>query len=383
MKINYNILGIFVIFIGICLIIGLSSTFFIQTYDRKTNSTDNIKHLPSEIIIKNIKTPSRNIAINATVREFSSSIPLYRATIREGDAFYKHLGDTMHTKQNVTYEAEAPDVAKMVMAQYGGLPADAEFIWSDTEYSYTQANTGEILSKEPIMTSAVYGRQANGLSFDGDTDYIRVELGENGQPLEIRKLWRNLTSLKNVSIIPASVVVEQLKDNETLDKDQALAGMEWRLPNITIDTIVLRYYEIEGSDTYVEPVWVCNGDIRFYDDPWKDYISFALNARHFASFTSDKSSVSTGEPVTFIDNSQTNAVKWLWEFGDGVNSTLRNPTHAYMEKGIYSVNLTVWNHFGKDNLSKERYITVSSGPIVNNPSSSIETKHSLEIKTEP
>jgi hypothetical protein len=380
---NANAFAILILFIIFCISLGL---VFWTPQPLEKNAAGNPAtsgFIPSEKITEHYKTSSRDVTINATVRQFPSSVPLYRATIRGDDAFYKLLGDTFHTKQSVTSAEEAPEVAEKVMVQYGGLPSDAVFVWSDTEYSYKQSNNGTILSKKPVMTSAVYGRRVNGLSFDGDTDYIRVELGENGQPLEIRKLWRNLTPLGNVSIIPASAVVEQLKYNDTMDKDWAIIGMEWGGLNITIDTIVLRYFEIEGSDTYVEPVWVCNGDVIYGIDSWKEYISFALNARHFASFASDKSSVSAGEPVTFSDTSQTNAIQWFWEFGDGTNSIRQNPTHVYLEKGTFTANLTVWNRFGKDRISKEGYIIVSSGQIDNNPSSGVETTRSSDIRKEP
>lgn len=34
-------------------------------------------------------------------------------------------------------------------------------------------------------------------------------------------------------------------------------------------------------------------------------------------------------------------VSWLWEFGDGTSSTLRNPDHNYEHPGVYNVKLTV------------------------------------------
>jgi PKD repeat protein len=35
--------------------------------------------------------------------------------------------------------------------------------------------------------------------------------------------------------------------------------------------------------------------------------------------------------------------RWLWDFGDGANSTLRNPTHTYAAIGSYTVRLTSGN----------------------------------------
>jgi PKD repeat protein len=43
--------------------------------------------------------------------------------------------------------------------------------------------------------------------------------------------------------------------------------------------------------------------------------------------------------VTFTNTSE-NAVSYLWDFGDGNNSTDENPIHVYEQDGTYAVNLT-------------------------------------------
>jgi PGF-CTERM protein len=64
--------------------------------------------------------------------------------------------------------------------------------------------------------------------------------------------------------------------------------------------------------------------------------------------------------VNFTDLS-TGATEWAWVFGDGATSDEENPSHTYVEPGIYTVNLTVSNDFGSDNVSKSDYITVTIG----------------------
>ncbi len=66
--------------------------------------------------------------------------------------------------------------------------------------------------------------------------------------------------------------------------------------------------------------------------------------------------------VQFIDSSL-NKNGWYWDFGDGTNSTDRNPIHTYSSSGNYSVNLTVSN--GNSTDSKLAAIHVSEQlPIV-------------------
>ncbi|HII91418.1 MAG TPA: PKD domain-containing protein, partial [Methanosarcina sp.] len=79
------------------------------------------------------------------------------------------------------------------------------------------------------------------------------------------------------------------------------------------------------------------------------------NPHLVANFSSN---VTNGYPplsIQFTDLSQ-NATGWNWDFGDGSNSTQRNPVHEYADSGIYSVNLTATNENGTD--SKLTTITV-------------------------
>ena len=49
--------------------------------------------------------------------------------------------------------------------------------------------------------------------------------------------------------------------------------------------------------------------------------------------------------VQFNDSSK-NTTGWHWDFGDGANSTEKNPTHIYTVAGTYTVNLTASNEYG-------------------------------------
>lgn len=68
--------------------------------------------------------------------------------------------------------------------------------------------------------------------------------------------------------------------------------------------------------------------------------------------------ISENDIVSFFDKSTGSPASWLWDFGDGSTSTLKNPTHAYEKIGGYTVNLTVKNMAGSDTVSKYGYILV-------------------------
>lgn len=58
-----------------------------------------------------------------------------------------------------------------------------------------------------------------------------------------------------------------------------------------------------------------------------------------ANFTADKTEVETGEVVTFTNTSE-DATLYMWDFGDGTQSTQKNPTHVYERAGEYQVTMT-------------------------------------------
>jgi PKD repeat protein len=81
-----------------------------------------------------------------------------------------------------------------------------------------------------------------------------------------------------------------------------------------------------------------------------------------ADFTFSPASPTTGAPVQFQDRS-TNAVTWLWNFGDGTpRLNAQNPSKAFAQAGTYNVTLTVTNQAG-DRASKSVAVTVTPGQI--------------------
>jgi cobaltochelatase CobN len=77
-----------------------------------------------------------------------------------------------------------------------------------------------------------------------------------------------------------------------------------------------------------------------------------------AAFSADVTSGDAPLNVAFTDES-TNATSWLWDFGDGENSTQQNPIHVYDSVGTYSVTLTATNANGTACEVKDYYITTS------------------------
>ena len=62
--------------------------------------------------------------------------------------------------------------------------------------------------------------------------------------------------------------------------------------------------------------------------------------------------------VQFNDNSAGNIISWLWNFGDGGTSTVKNPLHIYETTGKFTVTLTVTDAIKGDTTIKQNYIYV-------------------------
>jgi len=70
--------------------------------------------------------------------------------------------------------------------------------------------------------------------------------------------------------------------------------------------------------------------------------------------------------VNFSDLSSGYPTTWLWDFdNDGfIDSNEQNPTHTYLEAGLYTVSLTVSDGTNEDTEIKENYITVTTTGIL-------------------
>jgi PKD repeat protein len=355
MKNSTKLLAIIALIVVICSLIFFTGGFNTSITIRKENKS------PSDITItttisgygvSHIKRISGPIFINATVARYSSTIPVYRGVFREGESVNKIFHDP-RISQNVTTPEEAPELARKVLEPYGGLPSDAVSNGAFTQYSREyDPSLKQYVSQKPMSTTISYDQKMiNGLWTIGDSNYIRVDFGENGELLRIVKEWRNYTYSGDAPIISLDTAIDKLERYELVKSDwHPEAG------DITIDLISPGYYakKISKNETILEPLWMFYGR----NTTTGARLSFYVYARKFANFSATPAIASLSETITFIDTSEASPIQWYWDFGDGTNSTLRNPAHAYEKVGLYTVNLTVWNDMGSDTLSKTNFITI-------------------------
>ena len=77
-----------------------------------------------------------------------------------------------------------------------------------------------------------------------------------------------------------------------------------------------------------------------------------------ANFTSPTPANCAPSVVEFIDSSS-NALSWLWDFGDNTSATVQHPVKLYDAPGVYDIQLIVSDVNGcTDTLMREEYVTV-------------------------
>ena len=86
-----------------------------------------------------------------------------------------------------------------------------------------------------------------------------------------------------------------------------------------------------------------------------------------ASFTANIQSGTAPLTVQFTDTSTNSPNGWQWAFGDGIQSTERNPAHTYTQGGTYTVSLTAVNSGGSNLSMMPAYITVAAPAVTSNP----------------
>ncbi len=77
-----------------------------------------------------------------------------------------------------------------------------------------------------------------------------------------------------------------------------------------------------------------------------------------AAFTATPTNTCASTPVAFTDASSGNIDGWLWNFGDGITDTTRNPAHFYNDTGYFHVRLIVNNNGCSDTLRLTNYIYI-------------------------
>ncbi|MBL1180047.1 MAG: PKD domain-containing protein [Bacteroidetes bacterium] len=93
----------------------------------------------------------------------------------------------------------------------------------------------------------------------------------------------------------------------------------------------------------------------------KDSVTQTVNVTALPMVNFSAPSVCIGSITPFQDVTTPNPTSWFWNFGDGNNSTLQNPTHTYSNPGVYNVTLSSSANGCIDSITKQ--VVVNPKPI--------------------
>lgn len=93
-----------------------------------------------------------------------------------------------------------------------------------------------------------------------------------------------------------------------------------------------------------------------------DYI--LIGSPPIARFLAEPASGQAPLTVQFTDLSTGNPKSWEWSFGDGTQSSEKNPVHIFQNAGAYNVTLRVTNAYGTDRYSPETGVTVTAPTLM-------------------
>lgn len=93
----------------------------------------------------------------------------------------------------------------------------------------------------------------------------------------------------------------------------------------------------------------------------------ALEAKHLAPKPMFRAYPISGTPpltVRFQNFSNSDVIRFLWDFGDGTQSIERNPVHTYLHERFYTIRLHIVTAYGAQGIvRKDDYIQVSNQDI--------------------
>ncbi len=151
-----------------------------------------------------------------------------------------------------------------------------------------------------------------------------------------------------------------IQGNSFIFSNQSTAGAtayQWNFGDGTLSSEVNPIKTFTSSGNYnVQLIATYNG-INYYASK-----TVAVNPSPQCTFTYI-AATGIGNSYTYQSTSQiaSGNMNYNWDFGDGASATSSNPTHTYLNNGVYNVTLSVVSDFGcSSSISKNVTVTISA-----------------------
>ena len=125
------------------------------------------------------------------------------------------------------------------------------------------------------------------------------------------------------------------------EDDWIMESGSWSSLMQNVTELIITVEFISGNET------IGLDNVMFTDDPPD------------VDFSVSRTFLFPGDSAQFTDLSRFAPTEWLWDFGDGHSSTMKNPWHTYETSGLFDVRLDATNRFGTSDLLKTSHIEVA------------------------
>jgi len=211
-------------------------------------------------------------------------------------------------------------------------------VWGEIEnYTIDVRNFSLNIALNPfniVLNMPIYNNY-NSLAFIVNVTSVTALNIDN---LSLKINWRDHWLIINYNLT-------KFETNSTLSLELSWKDIQ-NLPNFTYVNFYTLYLEFSGNEKYSSTF---SNSVN---------ISYPLSANFYAT----PQIGSVGDPIQFYFTGNSENITdllYIWEFGDGSNSTEKNPLHTFLLEGLYSISLNITDNQGKsDTLIQSSYILI-------------------------
>ena len=161
----------------------------------------------------------------------------------------------------------------------------------------------------------------------------------------------NIQPLPVTGCAPATVNFSAIADNQ-----ETIQSYQWDLGDgkLVTDANPSRTYSQPGGYTIsliVKNAAGCMDTVKYAN-------GVALGLLPKADFTTDSIDACASSLIPFKDRSTGIITNWVWDFGDGTDSSGPNPVHQYSDTGFFSVKLTVYSNGCANSITKNKLVHI-------------------------
>jgi PKD repeat protein len=279
--------------------------------------------------------------------------------VREADA-----DDDTETKTNyIAVSDTGPTAAFSAVPSSGNEPLTVNFTDASTSYdgitswqwdfgdggTSTQQNPTHTYTQNGAYTVSLVVREADA---DADTETKNITVSDTGPTAAFSATLLFGNEPLTVHFTDASTSYD------------GITSWQWGFGDGGTSTQQNPTHTYIQDGVYTVSLTVSEGDGDSHTETKTNYIT-VLDTGPTADFFANPLLGDKPLTVNFTDTSTSydGIASWWWDFGDGGTSTLQNPTHTYIQEGVYTVSLTVTEGDGNsDTATRNDYVTVENSP---------------------